>query len=64
MSPKPMTGMLLEEGLVMYIDVGAVTVCRRRFEFGARVIQLLFTFPAGCSKGVPIQVRNRWRFER
>jgi hypothetical protein len=53
-----MTGMLLEEGLVMYIDVGTVTVCRRRFEFGARLMQLLFTSPPGCSKGIPIHVHD------
>ena len=29
-----MISMSLEEGLVMYIDAGAVTVRRRRFEFG------------------------------
>ena len=30
-----MIGMSLEEGLVMYIDVGTVTVRRKRFEFSA-----------------------------
>ena len=54
-----MTGMLLEGGLVMYIDVGTVTVRRRRYEFGARPMQLLFTSPPGCSKGLPIHVHNR-----
>ena len=49
-----MISMSLEERLVMYIDVGTVTVRRRRYEFGARLMQFLFTSSPGCGKGTPI----------
>ena len=50
--------MSLEGGLVMYIDVGTVT---GRFDLVHDSYNLWLTSPPGCSKGIPIQVRNIWR---